>query len=152
MTRPRQGGTVEEMRTPVRAAPPAVERWASRARWLRSLDALMAWLAIWPFMALLLEDASAGATAVVAGLLVAVAAFVRALRLRWRPVSGLVSLSVSRELRPGDRAWLVLPERVEPVIVTARRGIRLVVARPDQGPAEGLEVRRTRVLVVPPAR
>jgi hypothetical protein len=63
----------------------------------------------------------------------------------------LISLSVSRALRPGDRAWLVLPRHVEPVIVTARRGLRLVVARPDQG-AEGMEVRRTRVLVVPPAR
>ena len=51
-------------------------------------------------------------------------------------------------LKPGDRAWLVLPERIEPVIVTARRRLRLVVARADQV-AEGLEVRRTRVLVVP---
>jgi hypothetical protein len=82
--------------------------------------------------------------------LVGLAALVGPLRRRWRPLGGLISLSVSRALRPGDRAWLVLPRHVEPVIVTARRGLRLVVARPDQG-AEGMEVRRTRVLVVPPA-
>jgi hypothetical protein len=55
---------------------------------------------------------------------------------------------VSGRLKPGDHAWLVLAERVEPVSVTARRRRRLVVASPDQG-SEGLEVRRTRVLVVP---
>jgi hypothetical protein len=41
-----------------------------------------------------------------------------------------------------------VPGRAEAVIVTARRRLRLVVARPDQGPAEGIEVRRTRVLVL----
>jgi hypothetical protein len=60
----------------------------------------------------------------------------------------VVSVSVSQSLRPGDHAWLVLPERIEPVIVTARRGLRLVVASPHQG-SEGLSVRRTRILVVP---
>lgn len=140
------------MRAPIRTVPPTVERWASRARWLRWADALAAWLLIWPFLALLVEDATAGATAVAASVLVGGAAFLRPLRLRWRPVSALVFLSVSRDLRPGDRAWLVLAGYVEPVIVTARRRRRLVVARPDQGPAEGLEIRRTRVLVVPPAR
>ncbi len=114
------------MRTPLRSLPPTVERWISRARWLRWLDALVAWLVVWLFLALWLEHAT--------------------------PVSALVSLSVSRRLRPGDRAWLVLSEHIEPVIVTARRRLRLVVARPDQGPTEGLEVRRTRVVIVPPAR
>ncbi len=146
------GDTVEAMRTPVRAVPPTVERWASRARWLRWLDAVAAWLVVWPFLALLLESATALTSAVAALAPVVLGALARPLRLRWRPVSALVSLSVSRGLRPGDHAWYVRPDRVEPVIVTARRRLRLVVAHPDQGPAEGLEVRRTRVLVVPPAR
>ncbi len=140
------------MRSPVRLVPAAIERWASRARRLRWLDALVAGVLVWPFVALLLADVTLVTSAALAGAAVFAASFVTPLRLRWRPASAFVALSVSRDLRPGDRAWLVLPEHIEPVIVTARRGIRLVVANPDQGPAEGLEVRRTRVLVVPPAR
>ncbi len=84
-------------------------------------------------------------------MLIGLAALAGPVRRRWRPIGALVSLSVSRALRPGDRAWLVLPRHIEPVIVTARRRLRLVVARPDQGSTEGMEVRRTRVFVVPPA-
>lgn len=138
------------MRSPVRPLPPNVDRWVSRARWLRWLDALAAWLLVWAVLALAQRTAPPAATAIVAVVIVALAAFIAPLRRRWRPLGALISLSVSRALRPGDRAWLVLPRHVEPVIVTARRGLRLVVARPDQG-AEGMEVRRTRVLVVPPA-
>jgi hypothetical protein len=138
------------MRSPVRPLPPNVDRWVSRARWLRWLDALAAWLLVWAVLALAQRTAPPAATAIVAAVIVALAAFIAPLRRRWRPLGALISLSVSRALRPGDRAWLVLPRHVEPVIVTARRGLRLVVARPDQG-AEGMEVRRTRVLVVPPA-
>jgi hypothetical protein len=136
------------MRSPVRSLPARVERWASRTRWLRTLDALVAWLAVWGLVAFLLDHVTPLASAVAAAALVGLVALARPLRRRWRPLSGLVSLAVSRGLRPGDRAWLVLPDRVEPVIVTARRRLRLVVARPDQGPTEGLEIRRTRVLVV----
>ena len=138
------------MRSPVRPLPPNVDRWVSRARWLRWLDALAAWLLVWAALALGQRTAPPTAAAIVAAVLVGLAAFIAPLRRRWRPLGALISLSVSRTLRPGDRAWLVLPRHVEPVIVTARRGLRLVVARPDQG-AEGMEVRRTRVLVVPPA-
>jgi hypothetical protein len=135
------------MRTPVRTIPPGVERWVSRASWLRGLDAAAAVVAVWPLAALAL-DATATASAVAASMLVAAAAFVPLLRLRWRPVSALVSLSVSRALRPGDVAWCVFPGRVEHVIITARRGWRLVVARPGRESAEGVEIRRTRVLVI----
>jgi hypothetical protein len=93
-------------------------------------------------------DASATATAGVALMLAGGAALVGPLRLRWRPLSAPVSLVLSRRLRPGDVAWCVFPGRVEHVIVTARRRWRLVVARPGREPLEGLEVRRTRVLVV----
>lgn len=127
--------------------PVAVERWASRARWLRWVDALVTFAIVWLVMAGVL-DVEAATSALAAAALVGAASLVRPLRLRWRPASALVSLSVSRGLRAGDLAWCVFPGRVERVIVTARRGWRLVVARPDQGPQEGLEVRRTRVLVV----
>jgi hypothetical protein len=137
------------VRTPVRLVPVHVERAVTRARWLRWLDALVTWLALWGIVALVWESAMPAA-AVGALIGVSLAALVRPLRVRWRPVSALVSLSVSRRLRPGDHAWLVLSERVEPVIVTARRRLRLVVASPEQG-VEGLEIRRTRVLVVPSA-
>ena len=135
------------MRTPVRTVPPEVERWMSRVRWMRALDAAVAVLAVWPFAALTLETTATGA-AVVAGMLVGAAAFVPLLRVRWRPASAPISLSVSSALRPGDVAWCVFPGRVEHVIVTARRRWRLVVARPGRESAEGLEIRRTRVLVV----
>jgi hypothetical protein len=140
------------MRTPVRHLPPAVERWLSRMRWLRWLEALVSAGVVWLVLALVIERAEPVALAIAALVVVGLAALVRPLRRRWRPISALVGLSVSRELRPGDRAWLVLPERAEPVIVTARRRLRLVVARPDGEPNEGLEVRRTRVLVVPSRR
>jgi hypothetical protein len=128
--------------------PANVERTAARARSLRVVDAVLAWLVAWAGVAFMLDTATASTSAIVALLGVALAAFVGPLRRGWRPVSALVSLSVSRPLRPGDRAWLVLADRVEPVIVTARRGVRLVVATPNQG-SEGLSVRRTRILVVP---
>ena len=137
------------MRSPVRPLPSNVGRWAYRARWLRWLDALAAWLLVWAALALVQRALTPAATAIAATALIGVAALVGPVRHRWRPLGALISLSVSRALRPGDRAWLVLPRHVEPVIVTARRRLRLVVARPDQG-AEGMEVRRTRVLVVPP--
>lgn len=136
------------MRTPVRAVAPSLERWTFRARWLRPLDVLGACALAWPLMALAL-DATALSSAIATLACVGVAALFPAVRLRWRPVSAAICLWVSRGLRPGDRGWYVLPDRVEPIIVTARRRRRLVVAGPDQEPAEGLEVRRTRILVVP---
>jgi hypothetical protein len=135
------------MRTPIRPLPDAVERWASRVRYLRWLDALLAWLALWGLLALALP-LPAQAQVVLATAAVGLLALVPALRLRWRPVSAAIGIRVSRGLRPGDRAWYVVAGRAEAVIVTARRRLRLVVARPDQGPAEGLAVRRTRVLVI----
>ncbi len=137
------------MRTPIRAVPYSVERWTTRVRYLRWLDALAAWVFLWGVVALWLErdaDVEASLAAIGVGLL----ALVRPIRVSWRPVSAWVGLNVSRGLRPGDRAWYVTPGRAELVIVTARRRRRLVVARPGLGSAEGLEVRRTRVLIVPP--
>jgi hypothetical protein len=137
------------MRSPVRSLPPGVQRWAARAWWLQWLDALAAWLVVWLLLSLMPGTTTPTASVLTALALVGLAALASPVRRRWRPIRALVSLSVSRALRPGDRAWLVLPRHIEPVIVTARRRLRLVVARPDQGSAEGMEVRRTRVLVVP---
>ena len=136
------------MRSPVRAVPGHVERAADRVRWLRFLDAVAIWLVAWAAVAVVLETATWSASAVGAAFVVALAACIRPLRQRWRPVSALCLASMSRGLKPGDHAWLVLEERVEPVIVTARRRLRLVVASPDQE-REGLEIRRTRVVVIP---
>jgi hypothetical protein len=100
------------MRSPVRSVPPNVERAAARGRWLRWVDALLTWLVAWGGVTLAWENATASATAIVALLAVALAALPGPIRRRWRPVSALVSLSVSRRLKPGDHAWLVLPERM----------------------------------------
>jgi hypothetical protein len=135
-------------RTPVRTVPQSVSRWTGGLWWLRAADALAAWLAAWVLLLVWLEKGSPDAIGVLAALVVAGLAFVQPIRIRWRPVTGLVFLRASRALRPGDRAWYVRPGAVEPVLVTGRRGVRLVIARPGEG-AEGLAVRRTRVLVLP---
>jgi hypothetical protein len=137
------------MRSPVRSLPPDVERWVWRARWLGWLEALTVGFVAWLILALWLPDMPPLASPILALGLVGLAALVPVLRRRWRPIRALVALSASRGLKPGDHAWLLLPEYIEPVIVTARRRLRLVVARSGQGPSEGLEVRRTRVLVIP---
>ena len=91
----------------------------------------------------------AGPAAVLSLLLVGLGLWVRPLRTRWRPLSGWVGLVMSRGLHPGDRAWYVRPHQADLVLVTARHGARLVIARPNLAEDEGLTVRRTRVLVLP---
>lgn len=136
------------MRSPSRPIPDAVERWARRATALRVADALVAWLAAWVVLAALAGWGTPSEPAVLAAVAVGCAAFLRPLRVRWRPVSAWVGISVARPLRPGDRAWFIRPRQVEPVIVTARRGHRFVVAQPGSA-AEGLEVRASRVFLLP---
>ena len=129
----------------------AVQRWMSRAQWLRWLDALVAWLALWVLVVTRIGEHAVTGAAIVAAILIALAAFAAPLRVRWRPVSGLVGFLVSRALRPGDRAWYVRGERADLVIVTARHGLRVSIAAPELGAAESISVRRTRVFVVPAA-
>jgi len=74
---------------------------------------------------------------------------VRPLRTRWRPLSGWLGLAMSRSLHSGDRAWYVRTHQADLVLVTARHGTRLVLARPNLAQDESLTVRRTRVLVLP---
>ena len=121
----------------------------ARLRWLRWGDALLAWLVLLFGLSLLVPRMpSQTAMAVAAGLLLAGSLILR-VRSGWRPLSGTTTLVVSRRLRPGDRAWFVHGSDADLVLVTARHGLRLVIARPGHDAAEGLSVRRARVLLLP---
>lgn len=132
----------------MRPLPGDIARWSARAPWFRRLDALVAWGLAWALVAATLPDLGGGLQATAAGLAVVLLGATPAVRLRWRPISGLVGLWVSRMLAPGHRAWYMRPDAPELVIVTARRGLRLTVAVPGRGAAEGLSLRRTRVLLI----
>ena len=116
---------------------------------LRWLDALAAWLAIWGAAAMAIPGVSRRQLAIIAVVAVGLTALVRPLRASWRPVSSPVSLVVSRRLSPGDHAWYVRRGGAERVLVTARRRTRIVIVRLGDESSEGLQVRRTRVLLVP---
>jgi|SRR5215467_9510821 len=137
------------MRGPLRPVPAAIERWTTAVRVLRWLDALAAWLVLWSIAALVVPGAPAGPLAVLAAVVLVLAALVRPLRTRWRPLSGAVALAKSAGLAPGDQAWYVGPGHAERVLVTARHRIRVVIVRLGDEGSEGLSVRRTRVLLVP---
>jgi len=137
------------MRTPLKPLPETVARWIRAARWLRWLDAVAAWVALWIGIALAYQDAGGAFQATLAALLATAGGFVSPLRARWRPASGTVAVIVSRPLRPGDRAWRVSGGGAELVLVTARKGLRVVIARREKGPVEGSAVRRTTVLLLP---
>ena len=135
------------MTTPMRPVPDSVGRWLRRRRWLRWGDALVAWALLWSVSAVVLGPARPEAAAVVALVLVGLGAGLQPLRVRWRPVTAWVGLRISRGLRPGDRAWYLGTRDARLVVVTARRGIRLVIVRPDLQD-EGISVRRTRVFLL----
>src|SRR2546430_1126947 len=137
------------MRSPLRPLPAAVARWTVRARLLRWLDALVAWLVVWTAAVVVLPHGSPESLAILAALAVILGALARPLRARWRPASGVVGLVVSARLVPGAEAWYVRPGGAERVLVTARHRTRVVIARLDGSGAEGLSVRRTRGLLVP---
>ena len=157
-SRPRPSMAVESMidsprttmASPIRAVPPEVDRWISRATWLRWCDAAVAWACVWAalvWMALPMPSSWMAALAVV---LTGLGASIQPLRVVWRPITGAVGLAVSRRLRPGDRAWYVRSRQASLVLVTSRRGVRLAIAAPDlDEPEEVLRVRRTRVLLLP---
>lgn len=136
------------MTTPIRPVPTSVARWISRLRWLRWLDAVVAGAGVWTALVAGFGPAAVTDAALAAALVVGVGAVVRPLRARWRPISAWVTLAASRDLRVGDRAWYVGGRDASLVLVTARHRTRLVIARPDLTPDEGLSVRRTRVLLL----
>jgi hypothetical protein len=137
------------MRSPLRPVPAAVERWIVAARALRWLDTLVAWLALWAVAAMAFPEGARSRLAVAAAFVVGIGALIRPLRTRWRPASGPVALALSGRLSAGDHAWYVRPGRAERVLITARRRARIVIVRLNDESAEGLSVRRTRVLLVP---
>lgn len=137
------------MTSPIRPLPHEMARWISLATWFRWGDAAVAWTVLLTLLAWLLGPASPPA-AVAALVLVTLGALIQRLRVLWRPVSGSVGLVLSRRLQPGDRAWYVRSRQADPVLVTARHGIRMLIATPDRDePDEVLTVRRTRVLLLP---
>jgi len=136
------------MATPTAPVPAVVEKWISRSRYLRWLDAVAAWLLFLGVLAGTMSDRPGARVALISAALVGVGVALRPLRIRWRPVSGWVGVIVSRSLRPGDRAWFVRDGRADAVLVTARRGLRVSIASPGMGEAETMSVRRTRVFLV----
>lgn len=132
----------------MRPVPADVTRWLGRRRWLRWADALLAWLLLVAVGLALPGSRGADVIAGLAAVVVAAGAWWQPLRVRWRPVTGWVGLRVSRDLRPGARAWYLGAQEATLVVVTARRGVRLVIARPGLAQDEGMSVRRTRVLVL----
>jgi hypothetical protein len=128
--------------------PTGIERWIARLRWLRWGDVLVGWLALLLALSFWLPRIpTQAAMALAAGALFA-GALIPRLRVGWRPLSATTTLLVSRRLRPGDRAWFVHGSDADLVLVTARHALRLVIARPGHDAAEGLSVRRTRVLLL----
>ena len=136
------------MQMPIRPLPGAVTRWIRGVRCLRWLDGVVAWIALWIVADLSLPDGDATVHGVLAAIGVVAGANVSWLRVRWRPIAGVVGLLVSRGLRPGDRAWFIRPTDAEVVLVTARRRFRMVIARAESAD-EGMSVRRTRVVLLP---
>ena len=141
--------TVGGVTTPIRPLPGTVARWMLRLRWLRWIDALLAWLVLLLGVSALLPRMPSEAATMLASGVLLVGFLIPRLRLGWRPASAATTFLVSRGLRPGDHAWFVHGRDADLVLVTARHGHRVVVARPDQEAAEWMSVRRTRVLLLP---
>ena len=136
------------MQTPLRPLPASVVRWTAGVRVLRWLDALVAWAVLWGAATVLLGTSRTPAVSL-ALVVVAFGCLVRPLRVRWRPITGTVGLFLTSRLTPGDHAWYVRPGRAQRVLVTGRRGVHVAITPLSDEGAEGLSVRRTRVLLVP---
>ena len=137
------------MTTPARPLPILIQRWTSRLRWFRGVDAVLAWLTVLLGLTTLLPQVPPQTAMVLAAGLLFLVALIPRLRLAWRPVSATATVLLSRGLRPGDHAWFVHGRGADLVLVTARHGLRVVVARPGYDALEGMSVRRTRVLLLP---
>lgn len=132
----------------MRPLPGTIERWTSRLRWLRWGDALVGWLALAVTLGLAAPRLPAQAALTLAAGLLGAAALIPRLRLAWRPLSAITTFLASRGLAAGDHAWFVHGGDAHLVLVTARHGRRVIIARPGHDAAEGMSVRRTRVLLL----
>jgi hypothetical protein len=139
------------MPTPLKPLPLAAARWTARARALRVADALLAWVVLWGALTGSGLGVARG-TAILAAVLLIVGVYIPPVRVRWRPVSAAIGFIMSQPLRAGDRAWYIHGGVATLVLVTARHGARLVIARPNGDAVEGMSVRRTRVLLIPAER
>jgi hypothetical protein len=135
----------------MRPLPGKIARWTSRLRWLRWGDAGLAWITLLLALGVLLPQMPSRTTTTLAAGILVVGALMPPLRRFWRPVSATTTFLISRGLRPGDRAWFVHGRDADLVLVTARHGVRVVIAKPGHDAAEGMSVRRTRVLLLPAA-
>src|SRR5207249_10839610 len=90
--------------SPTSPVPVVVERWLSRSRYLRWIDAGIAWLVLAVLAASVLPRPSAGSIALASAVVLVLAPRVPAPRVRWRPVGGRVRPPVSRPLGPGEPA------------------------------------------------
>src|SRR5262245_17189287 len=121
------------MTTPTRPVPAVVERWIAHSKYLRWIDALSAWMVLMLLAKQVMPGGSIGPPALVSAGLLGLGVMLPPLRTRWRLISGWIGLTVSRPLRPGDRAWFVRDGRADSVLVTARHGARLSIALPNLG-------------------
>jgi len=137
------------MTTPIKPLPETIERWMGRVRALRWGDAAVAWVLAWASLVVILHEVAALPLVLLASGIVGGGAWLGPVRVRWRPLSATVSLRMSSTLRAGMRAWYVRSDAAELVVVTARRGLRIVIAGVAESRAEGFAVRRTRVLLLP---
>lgn len=124
----------------------------TRLGWLRFGDAVVGWLAVLVALRVALPFLPPQTSLVVATVVVFVVSLMPRLRVGWRPLSAITTFVMSSGLRPGDRAWFVHGRDADLVLVTARHALRIVIARPGHDAAEGMSVRRTRVLLVPVSR
>lgn len=137
------------MTTPIRPVPDSVASWIWRMWWLRAGDAAVALVVLWGGLGLVAGPALVSHAAILSLTFLCLGVLIRPIRACWRPISAWVGLMVSRDLRPGDHAWYVRAGEADLVLVIARHGARMVIARPDLGHDEGLNVRRTRVVLLP---
>ncbi len=103
---------------PIRPVPDFVLRWKFRARVLRVLDFIAAWFALW-MVGIRVVAVSPGDVAVVALAVLCGCAFIAPFRTRWRPLSAVVGIVISRRVRPGNRAWYITRSQAEQVLITA---------------------------------
>jgi hypothetical protein len=137
------------VRARVLSVPGSVLSRAGRWRRTRWLDGVAAWILASDAMVALDPDRSPAALGVAIAVVIALATPIGPLRRRWRPISALMTFVRSFWLRPGDRAWLVTPDDVVPVTVTAGRWTQIVIVGAAPNPTEGIAVRRSRTLLLP---